>query len=86
MKILIIENDHKQKHKIWKLLCMATTNDMEMDFVSGSIDDYAKDETFNSISVDLENCRDIYGLQAFLHYWMEHEHQSNKEESEDDDI
>jgi len=82
MKILIIENDFNRKHKIWKLLCMATQNDLEMDFERGTV---GEEDTkgFQSISINLNNNKDVYGLQGFLHYWMEHE-VTPKGEGDDD--
>jgi hypothetical protein len=87
MKILIIENDFEKKHKIWQLLCLATQNNMEMDFVEGKVIqqdvDFSGDSLkaslderevgFKSISVDVENIEDIRALRSFLEYWMEHE-------------
>jgi hypothetical protein len=89
MKILIIENDTWKKHKMWKLLCLASQNDAELDFVNGTIEDGASAEKFQSISIDLNNDKDVYGLQGFLHYWMEHENYNNPDgitgECEDDE-
>jgi len=89
MKILIIEDNYLQKHKMWKLLCLASQNDAEMDFVSGTIEDDGS-KKFQSISIDLNNDKEVYGLQGFLHYWMEHENYNNPDgitgEHEDDDI
>jgi len=89
MKILIIENDFNRKHKIWKLLCMATQNDLEMDFERGTVEIGEEDtKKFQSISIELNNEKDVYGLQGFLHYWMEHESYNNPDgitgEHEDD--
>ena len=45
-------------------------------------------EEFQSISIDITNDKEVYGLQAFLHYWMEHENHNNPDgitgEHEDD--
>ena len=78
MKLLLIEDDHEKRHKLWRLLCMATQNDVEMDFESSN-------EQYKGITLVLNNSRDVFGFQGFLHYWMEHEGQSNNEENEDDD-
>jgi hypothetical protein len=77
MKLLIIEDDHQRRHKLWQLLAMATQNDIEMNFESDN-------EQYKGISLTLDISKDVYGFQGFLHYWMEHEGQSDKEENEDD--
>lgn len=80
MKILIIENDFNKKHKMWQLLCLASSNCLDMDFVRGETDA----EEFASISLNLDDSKDVNQFQTFLHFWMEHEVTAKGED--DDDI
>ena len=66
MKLLIIEENHNARHKLWRLLCMATQNDIDMDFESN-------DTKYKGIVLTLDDSKDVYGFQGFLHYMMEFE-------------
>jgi hypothetical protein len=80
MKILIIENDFNKKHKMWQLLCLASSNCLDMDFARGE----TEAEEFSSISLNLDDSKDVRQFDTFLKYWIEHEVTPKGED--DDDI
>ena len=76
MKILIIENDFERKQKAWQLLCMASSNGLDMDFTHGETDE----EEFSAISLNIEAIKSVRQLEAFLKFWIEHEEPTEEEE------
>jgi hypothetical protein len=85
MKVLIIENDFNKKHKMWQLLCLASSNCLDMDFTRGETEANNGDkmEEFASISLNLDDSKDVNQFQTFLHFWMEHEVTAKGEDDDD---
>lgn len=81
MRILIIENDFRIKHKLWKLICL-NHGSIDMDFKSGTIhEDGANDEEneeFTAIEIILKDPIDAHKLEKVLEYQLEFEDESTK--------
>lgn len=87
MKLIIIENDFKRKHKLWKLMCL-NHGSIHMDFVYGNTDcDLANDtsgkELFEGISVTLKDPMDAHKLEQVLEYQLEFEDKTNGDDDDD---
>lgn len=86
MKLIIIENDFKKKHKLWKLMCL-NHGSIHMDFVYGNTDNNDDDtdtkELFEGISVILKDPMDAHKLEQVLEYQLEFEDKTNGDDDDD---
>ena len=90
MKLIIIENDFRRKHKLWKLMCL-NHGSIDMNFIYGNVDVDNKDddtdtkELFEGISVTLKDPMDAHKLEQILEYQLEYEFLNDYRTNGDDD-
>lgn len=86
MKLIIIENDFRRKHKLWKLMCL-NHGSIDMDFIYGNVDVKSEDmkELFEGISVTLKDPMDAHKLEQILEYQLEYEFLNDRTNGDDDD-
>jgi hypothetical protein len=86
MKLIIIENDFRRKHKLWKLMCL-NHGSIDMDFIYGNVDVKSEDmkELFEGISVTLKDPMDAHKLEQILEYQLEYEFLNDRTNGDDND-
>jgi len=86
MKLIIIENDFRRKHKLWKLMCL-NHGSIDMNFIYGNVDVKSEDmkELFEGISVTLKDPMDAHKLEQILEYQLEYEFLNDRTNGDDND-